>query len=88
MRNLRGFKNSSGQSDGDAQRSPEDLLKTYGNMSEEALFQQLMSEVSASKSKGTFSSEELKKNVDQMKPLLTQAQADKLEHLLRLISSN
>lgn len=88
MKNLRGFKSNNGQQQSGTQQSPEELLKTYGNMSEDALFEKLMSEVAASKSNGSFSAQELASSVAKMKPYLSAAQTEKLEHLMRLITSN
>lgn len=87
MKNLRGFKQNNAGSSNNMPHSMEDL-KQYENMSEDALFEKLMGEVSSAKSKGSFSAEELRNSVEKMKPLLQPAQVTKLEHLLKLITSN
>ena len=90
MKNLRGFKaDEKEQNGGNAgAQNPQDILNAYGNMSEDALFEKLMSEVSASKSNGTFSPEQLMSAVENMKPYLSDAQRTRIEHLIRLIASN
>lgn len=64
-----------------------ELVDRYGNMSEDALFSKLMEEVASSKSNGTFDAAALSESMGKMRPYLTQAQAEKLDHLLRLIGS-
>lgn len=86
MKNLRGFK-SEKQDEGVTQHA-EEFLHKYGNMSEDALFEKLMGEVAASKSKGTFSANELKSSVEKISPMLSETQRTKMEHLLRIISSS
>lgn len=79
LKNFKEIKNATENSD--------DMLKKYGNMSEDALFEKLMQSISASKSNGTFSYEELKANVEKMIPYLSDVQKEKLAHILRLIGS-
>ena len=90
MKNLRGYKpeqNATGSSS-QAGMSPEEMLKNYENMSEDALFEKLMSDVASSKSNGTFSPQQLTDGVEKMKPFLSDTQKTKIEHLMRMIISN
>lgn len=62
-----------------------DLVGKYGGMSEDALYAKLMQEVASARSNGSFSAAELAENVARMRPYLTKEQAEKLDHLLRII---
>lgn len=70
-----------------AKQTATELLNKYGNMSEDALFSALMEEVASSKSNGTFDINALSVSLDKMRPFLTPAQNDKLNHLIGLIGS-
>ncbi len=64
-----------------------ELLGKYGNMSEDALFAALMQQVASEKSEGTFDINKLSASLGSMRPYLTKAQNEKLDHLMGLIGS-
>ena len=70
---------------GDEKARAADLVDKYSGMSEDALYARLMQEVASARSNGTFSAAELAENVARMRSYLTKEQAEKLDHLLRII---
>ena len=64
-----------------------ELLGKYENMSEDALYVKLMEEVASKKSSGSFDYNALKIEMDKVRPLLSDKQREKLDHLLRLINN-
>lgn len=90
LKNYKAEKSANGGNTNTADKdrqSAESLLNKYGNMSEDALFAALMEEVASSKSKGTFDINALSSSLDKMRPYLTPAQNDKLNHLIGLLGS-
>ncbi len=86
QKTLKNYQNGS-KSEERTRRDAAELLNKYGNMSEDALFAALMQEVASEKSDGTFDINELSSSLDKMRPFLSPAQNEKLNHLLGLIGS-
>ena len=85
-KSLKNYKSTVNNND-EAKQKVGEIMDKYSNMSEDTLFSKLMEEVASKKSEGTFDFESLKKDMDRMRPYLSNAQVQKLDHLLRLIGS-
>jgi len=89
MKQLRNFR-------GEPQNIPEEFMQNpafgeamqkYGNMNEDALIEQLVSQIRAKRRDGTYSAAQTEGYVNMLTPHLNPNQREKLQNILRIIHS-
>jgi|GEM_PF-998807 len=93
MRELRNFKSggNSGSTGGGADNVTQantiykDAMAKYGGMEEDALIEQLVTQITTSKQKGTYNATQMNAYIQMLKPHLTDKQRSKLDNVMRVI---
>lgn len=79
-------KNIYDNADPEQKKQAEELYGKYKNMNENQLMNELMQKVKMSKQNGTYSSAELRKMIDSIKPMLTPEQRSRIEEIFKAIT--
>ena len=81
-KNLKGFR---GVNSEQAQSDYDSARKKYGNLSEDALINELKRQIEKSKADGTYSSEKTMEYVSTITPYLSPRQKSRLDEILELL---
>jgi len=89
MKQLRNFKLNQNDIPSEVMQNPAfgEAMAKYGGMNEDALIEQLLSQIRASKKAGTYHPAQTEGYISMLSPHLNPAQREKLQNLVRVINA-
>ena len=89
MKQLRNFKQGNPSIPQEVMDNPafSETLKRYGGMDEDALIEQLLSQIRTARKEGTYNPAQTQSYVSMLSPFLSPAQRDKLDNLVQIINA-
>ena len=89
MKQLRNFKQQKGVCPEAVAANPafNEAMEKYGGMSEDALIEQLVSQVASAKQNGTYNAGQMQAYIQMLSPHLSEQQRNKLDNVLRVIEA-
>lgn len=87
MKNLKNFKADNIPPNLASNEELTKALNKYGNMNEDALVEQLVTQIRTSKQNGTYNPEQMQGYITLLSPHLSSSQSEKLKNIIKIIDA-